>query len=581
MKNTNHSNTVLKSQGLPQFAIDELEKLKNTHVDKSTILKLENIDKVYDNGFQAIFGTSLSLEKGEFLALLGPSGCGKSTTLRVISGLEEASAGNIIIDNIDVTNIEPSYRNLTMVFQNYALFPHMSVKGNISFGLKANTKKLGEGGKIFSEIMVTKNLIKTLKKKISRINSIDKIAVHIQKLNEKFEKLQLKISTFDKVEMHEKIQEKLFNLTTLKHSLKQAIERSENILKVATEESNKIQEYNTELELLLNKLSELEMERKEAAKNDDITSIISEKVETAAKTLGLEYYLDRKPSELSGGQRQRVALGRSIVGNPSLFLMDEPLSNLDAKLRATMRRKIRELHLQVNSGTVYVTHDQIEAMTMSDKIAVMSDGFVMQIGIPNDIYSNPSCLFVATFVGTPTMNTYSGIIQQGKFISDEGINIDLYKEKLKNVTEGQRVVLGIRPTDLSTDDLIKQSHEGNATLNIKIKSFELLGNEYQYVGQIENTTEEIIFITSAYEKYAIDSNVKLHIMVSRVHLFDEKTTIALTSHFNYETLNSLMNWSLSGDKIERRRLILEKAKAKSQKLSLTQKLIKLVKSKIK
>ena len=254
-------------------------------------LKFVNVNKIYDNGVQAVFDFNLEIEDKEFIVFVGPSGCGKSTTLRMVAGLEEITEGELYIDNQLVNDVHPKDRDIAMVFQSYALYPHMSVYENMAFGLK------------------------------------------------------------------------------IRHLEKEEINR---------------------------------------------------RIDTAANILGLRPYLKRKPKELSGGQRQRVALGRAIVREPKVFLMDEPLSNLDAKLRVQMRGEITKIHQKVGATTIYVTHDQTEAMTMADRIVVMKDGYIQQIGTPTDVYNKPHNMFVAGFVGSPSMNFIKAHYHNGKIaLNDE------------------------------------------------------------------------------------------------------------------------------------------------------------------
>ncbi|UUD38152.1 ABC transporter ATP-binding protein [Mycoplasmoides fastidiosum] len=323
-----------------------------------------------------------------------------------------------------------------------------------------------------------------------------------------------------------------------------------------------IEQYKKEIQDLNNQLKDL-------VKAENTNEIIEQKLHDVTKVLELDYYLDQKPAQLSGGQRQRVALGRSIIGNPNLFLMDEPLSNLDAKLRATMRQKIRELHEKINSGTVYVTHDQIEAMTMADLIAVMTDGFVLQISNPNDLFKNPSCLFVASFVGSPEMNLFEGQFINNQFVSKKGVVWEIPKYKTNNLKPNQKIVFGIRPTDFSVDDSLLEAYKVQITT--KIISKELLGNEILYRARIvtdKGLGDEIKFITSAYENYPLNSLQKIYPILSRIHLFDQETTISLTSELNLDTIKALRNWIGSADKIAIRTEILETAKVKSHKKSL-------------
>ncbi|WP_391591596.1 ABC transporter, ATP-binding protein [[Mycoplasma] cavipharyngis] len=562
---------VTNQKKLPQYLIDRLQKLKTEQANdhQNYVLELNNLDKIYDNGFQALFSVNIKLKQGEFLALLGPSGCGKSTTLRMIAGLEQVSFGDIYINKINVTNLEPADRSLTMVFQNYALFPHLTVKNNIAFGLRANKKKLGEGGKIYKEITYLKNQYKSSKILIDSIKQIESSQKKVDKLKTNLSQKKEKYNRF----LKENKKTLLKKLKIQINTLEAVINHAQNKINYYLRMKNNLATISQNLVKLQEKINQLEIKRKEVAKNDKYDLIINQKVNQTAKILGLEYYLDRKPAALSGGQRQRVALGRSIVSSPFLFLMDEPLSNLDAKLRATMRKEIRFLHEKINTGTVYVTHDQIEAMTMADKIAVMTDGFVLQTGSPSEIYKNPSCIFVAGFVGSPAMNFLSGKIQQNAFVSDQGLVLQLTKEKLKHTQENQKVILGIRPNDFSTDDNLTDLYK---PIKVKITNKELLGNEIQYTGLVQNNSsdhEEITFITNSYENYQLHTIKEIIPILSRIHLFDQTTTISLTSEFNYETLVALNNWIISDDKIKIRQELLEASKRKTQKKSWTSILI--------
>ena len=385
-------------------------------------VSLRNINKVYPGGNQAVFDFNLEIEDKEFIVLVGPSGCGKSTTLRMVAGLEEISSGELYIDGELVNDVPSKGRGIAMVFQSYALYPHMSVYDNMAFGLK--------------------------------LRKVPK-------------------------------------------------------------------------------------------------AIIKEKIEAVAKTLGLEKYLHRKPKALSGGQRQRVALGRAIVRDAKVYLFDEPLSNLDAKLRVHMRTEIAKLHKNIGATSIYVTHDQIEAMTMASRIVVMKDGYIQQIGTPADIYSNPANMFVAGFIGTPPMNFITGTVDsEGVFTvtpvvhhmgeEDESeeevveiaedqkpIQIHLTKEQLEVVKNheliGKDVVLGIRPEDLYlSEDKVKEFSA--STIEAEVDVTEMLGHETNVHFQIGG--HSVILVQDS--KIAVNGPVvKLAFDINHAHLFDAESTLCI------------------------------------------------------
>ena len=317
-------------------------------------LSLKHIYKIYPNGFEAVKDFNLEVEDREFIIFVGPSGCGKSTTLRMIAGLEDISDGEFMIDGKIMNDVEPKDRDIAMVFQNYALYPHMSVQDNMAFGLKLR-----------------------------------------------------------KVPKHE----------------------------------------------------------------------IQKKVKDAAHVLDLEELLERKPAALSGGQRQRVAMGRAIVREPKVFLMDEPLSNLDAKLRVQMRAEIASLHQRLGATIIYVTHDQTEAMTLGTRIVVMKDGIIQQVASPRELYNNPTNLFVAGFIGSPQMNFVNAdCVAEGEdvYLEFDRFRIKLPARKAKVLLEkgyaGKRVVMGIRPEDIYDSEHDLQQHP-DSQMEIKITGYELLGSE--------------------------------------------------------------------------------------------------------
>ena len=339
---------------------------------KDAYISLKHINKIYDNKVQAVFDFNLDIAKHEFIVLVGPSGCGKSTTLRMIAGLESITAGDLFIDNTYANELHPKDRDIAMVFQSYALYPHMSVAGNMAFGLKIRKVpmlKVDENGK--------------------PILGINKKAIKV--------------------------------LETQLHDLKQYAKDPE--------EGENLEELENDIKGLEEKISYLKVTPVEIYENKHLPKEeIRKRVEDAARILQIEEYLNRKPKALSGGQCQRVALGRAIVKNAKVFLMDEPLSNLDAKLRVAMRSEIIRLHNTLNATTIYVTHDQTEAMTMATRIVVMNKGYIQQIGTPIEIYNHPANVFVATFIGSPAMNMMNATFNKGKLIFEKGTVINLPKD---------------------------------------------------------------------------------------------------------------------------------------------------------
>ena len=335
-------------------------------------IRLNNINKIYDNNVQAVFDFNLDIKEKEFIVFVGPSGCGKSTTLRMICGLEEITSGGLFIDGVYANELHPKDRDIAMVFQSYALYPHMTVYDNMAFSLKIRKIKqpvLSKEGKPIFEI--DKRGIKEDKNRIKELNLIikeDNIALRL---------LEKEKESYSKENYEE--------LSSYYNERNQLAEK---------EKEKKLEHID-----FLNKNPSEKYTYKHLSKSE-----IDRRIKDASKILQIDQFLTRKPKALSGGQRQRVALGRSIVRNAKVFLMDEPLSNLDAKLRVAMRSEIISLHKKINATTIYVTHDQTEAMTMADRIVVMKDGVVQQIGSPKIIFAHPLNLFVATFIGSPSMN---------------------------------------------------------------------------------------------------------------------------------------------------------------------------------
>ena len=361
-------------------------------------LSLKHIYKKYPGGVTAVSDFCLDIKDKEFLILVGPSGCGKSTTLRMIAGLEEISEGELFIGDRLVNDVAPKDRKIAMVFQNYALYPHMTVFENMAFGLKLN---------------------KTPKEEIKR------------------------------------------------------------------------------------------------------------RVEEAARVLDISHLLDRKPKALSGGQKQRVALGRAIVREPKVFLLDEPLSNLDAKLRASMRTELTKLHNRVGTTFVYVTHDQVEAMTMATRIVVMKDGLIQQVDTPQNLYDTPCNIFVAGFIGTPQMNFMNGTLNKkgnDVYFTFEGVDLKLPADKA-NAPElaeyiGKEVVAGLRPECINDNpEVIDAAAENSFDVDVDVT--ELMGAEiYLYLGIGESN---LIARVSSRSKTRAGDRVKVSFDMTRLHIFDKDT----------------------------------------------------------
>lgn len=370
---------------------------------------IENLAKIYPEktgaGVRAVNSINLTIEDREFMVFVGPSGCGKSTTLRMIAGLEEISEGSISIDGRVINNVLPKDRDIAMVFQNYALYPHMSVYDNMAFGLKLR----------------------------------------------KFPK-----------------------------------------------------------------------------------SEIDQRVRDAAAILGLENYLERKPKALSGGQRQRVAVGRAIVRKPKVFLFDEPLSNLDAKMRVSTRTEISKLHARLGATMIYVTHDQVEAMTMGDRICVMKDGNIMQVATPLELYNHPANIFVAGFIGSPPMNFFKGVIRRSGnhlvFVETNAkstpfqVTLD---EALAAKAAGhidRSIVLGVRPEDVQ-DTLTVNSPNPACTIDVTVEVAEPMGSEtYLY---LDTGVHSFIGRVRPTDTFDTNQRIQVSFKMEKAHLFDAATELVL------------------------------------------------------
>lgn len=473
-------------------------------------LNFRHLNKVYDNRVQAVFDFNLDIKDKEFIVFVGPSGCGKSTTLRMVAGLESITSGELYIDNILVNNMEPKDRNIAMVFQNYALYPHMTVFGNMAFALKLrkipcpvykenpeaealrqenlelikkakslrkqSTKKkaspdlLPEASKIYDEILSNNDKI------VNMLSKGQEVGIYEEKIKE----LEKQIKDLDKeIARYQKYLEKGGYTEEATNALKEGVEQ--RLSQKAKLEKDLDYYKNNEVPLYHNrKLTRYEI---------DI------EINRAAKILDLEKYLLRKPAALSGGQRQRVALGRAIVRNPKIFLMDEPLSNLDAKLRAQTRSEIINIHKRVNATTIYVTHDQVEAMTMADRIVIMRDGYIQQIGSPKEIYNDPANKFVAGFIGSPAMNFLDAHFDGKKVIIDsidesKKDSLELTKEQIQMLKEkgyeDSDLILGVRPEKIS----LLEKEEKNS-IKVKCKFTELLG--YDSIVHVDVSGQELLF----------------------------------------------------------------------------------------
>ena len=458
----------IKKMRQDMLLAQEKEKPEDKIAPEGAYISLRGINKVYDNFVQAVFDFNLDINKHEFIVFVGPSGCGKSTTLRMIAGLESITTGNLFIDGMYCNEKSAKERDVAMVFQNYALYPHMTVYENMAFGLK--------------------------------------------------------IRNYTKEE-------------------------------------------------------------------------IDARVKIAAETLQITEYLSRRPKELSGGQRQRVALGRAIVREAKVFLMDEPLSNLDAKLRVSMRSEIIKLHKKIKATTIYVTHDQTEAMTMADRIVVMKDGYIQQIGTPEDIYNFPANTFVATFIGTPAMNLVNCKYQNGILIFDDNFSIELSEEQVLNhnkfyetqiellqqrlenkeyenvdtslllsyreepgslktlfqkkitynkvktpeekkleleeqikvyksyLTEGHPIIFGIRPEDIYENGELASNVKPSSPLKLFISVSELLGSEYHL--HMDFMEQDVIAKCKVVNSIKSETYINVVFDLNRIHLFDENNKKAI------------------------------------------------------
>ena len=455
-------------------------------------LNFKNLNKIYDNRVQAVFDFKLDINDKEFIVFVGPSGCGKSTTLRMVAGLEDITSGELYIDGLLVNNLQPKDRNIAMVFQNYALYPHMTVYGNMAFALKLRKipcpvyAENEEANKLKEENLQLIKEARALRKKAGKKNAEPNLLDDASKLYDQI------LANHDKmIEILSKGQEngiyedKIKELEKQIKGLESDINKYRKCLEKGgyTEEATKaieqgVEQREQQKKKLEDELTYYQNNEVPLCKYRKLTKYeIDIEINRAAKILDLEKYLYRKPAALSGGQRQRVALGRAIVRNPKIFLMDEPLSNLDAKLRAQTRSEIINIHKRVNATTIYVTHDQVEAMTMADRIVIMRDGYIQQIGAPKEIYNDPANKFVAGFIGSPAMNFLNVSFDGSKILinSEENqLSLELSKEQIdmlkENGYENKELILGVRPERI----VVVDKKEKNC-IPVKCLFTELLG----------------------------------------------------------------------------------------------------------
>ena len=450
--------------------------------------------------FVAVRDFNMEINDGEFIVFVGPSGCGKSTTLRMIAGLEEISGGELYIDDQLVNDIDAKDRDIAMVFQSYALYPHLTAYDNIAFGLKMRkvpVPKLDKQGK--QVVAIDDKKIAEISKKLKKLcKEKDSLTKDIAKLTAKLASAKGEI---------ERIEKDIAFYTEKKSFLEKRI----------TDAQKDLEYYKSTPVPLVNYVH---MRKEE----------IAEKVQWAAEILGIEELLDSKPAEMSGGQRQRIALGRAMVRGPKVFLLDEPLSNLDAKLRTAMRAEIVKLHNQLKTTFIYVTHDQIEAMTMGTRIVVMKLGVVQQIDTPTNLFDYPENKFVAGFIGTPQMNFFEVDIKREKdklnVSFQDGQVLQLALSQLRTIQEKyldgnvHSVYLGIRGENISVDETGMK-----ATLTIK----EVLGNTTQLFLRLEEKGQDFIVSVPERNDLMPGDDVCIQFNEAFVHLFDRETELSIMS----------------------------------------------------
>ena len=453
----------------------------------------------------AVNDFNLDIKDGELLGLLGPSGCGKSTTLYMISGLKTPTSGEIWFGDSDVTNLTPEKRGIGLVFQNYALYPHMSIYDNVKFPLtnlrvrtSKKAKKIIDNNTVIELLSDHLNEIKELlnesvyngkvskenfaRKMVFRFHIVTSIAYRIYKLG---------LNSLEGVELETKVQQAIATLQVANEKEAAKIEKGGKILN----EKNEIVGEDGEPIIETRKLN-----------NDEIDSLVQE----TARLVQIDEYLERKPSELSGGQQQRVAIARALVKKPKVLLLDEPLSNLDARLRLQTREEIRRIQKETGITTVFVTHDQEEAMSISDQIVVMKLGEKQQMDTPQNVYNSPVNLFVAQFLGTPPINVFKGKVDGKKvYIGDDVV----YESKEE--IGSKNVYVAIRP-----EGFVMANKEDKNTLKAESEMIQILGRDISIVAKNPNCTKETFKVIISQEDQRNERELYFKVKPSKMFVFD-------------------------------------------------------------
>ena len=476
---------------------------------------IKNLTKVFESNDKkskketvAVNDFNATIKDGELVGLLGPSGCGKSTTLYMISGLKDPTSGEIYFDNVNVTELPAEKRGIGLVFQNYALYPHMTVYKNISFPLTnlkvhVNKKcfkleKLYIIKEIISKKIEVKELIESVKvnKKIYKIDAINKLIV-----------------TYDiPYSISKKIIDLIFNLEVNEYD--EVINKIDlKINELTKKYAKKDLLFNEKCEILKKDNNEeyLPIKIKRKLTKDEIDVLVRQ----VSRLVQIEELLDRKPSELSGGQQQRVAIARALVKKPKLLLLDEPLSNLDARLRLQTREEIRSIVKRIGITTIFVTHDQEEAMSICDRIIVMKDGKIEENNKPQEVYKNPESLFVAKFLGTPPINIFNGQIIKNTLVL-EGFPL----KKLKNNYLDQEVYIGIRPEGFIFTN-------NDKSLHFKINNIQTMGKDILVNAYSESSINKEVKIIINHELEEDVKEFKALVNLDKVYIFDKKTELRI------------------------------------------------------